>query len=497
MMKSPINHSHLLPAIGIVSIFIIFGLYSATDGVRGTDQYWYVDQVTALLEGRGPVSNNIYPVSAFGNAPKLPRPFVQNFPIVYIVSVIAMLTGSFWGWIITNLLCSILTALIISRTVHHLTKDYNAALFSGLFYILLPVTFWNTVQPLSEPFLGLLTSIAVYVLIIYPANIKKFFILSLIAGLLYLSRKSYILLFPIIVGAFIFFRGFRKKDVSGAVALILIMLSFVLAAKIWFPTNVDRSLFDFLMACTEKYPSNMLGFYNIEGTEFLLSQFLAKVYTGLKIQITGDDFRLLLLFYVPFNLCIMAIFIQAFRVKEIHSSLLSAAIFFFIYICSVMVFQNQFRYQLMAWPAIIVAMFHYFRCWFIKPSILKKIVCVCVVLSATSVFFIASNQLKSNAVKDAQIVSEIKQQVKKIIPQQDIVMVICDNGRHALIGHAFWPQLVLFAKTNQPNDVYEQLAKNTNCRWILCEADTVKWKDRKLVNNILVSQGSGRFQVYQ
>ena len=133
----------------IISIFIFLIYWGSSSGVRGTDQYWYLADAESLINGQGIQTNNIYPVSVYKEIQSIPRPFVHNILNLYFAILPGIFFGAYTGFIIMNVLCSFLTSFFIYKTIIIYTK-YQPALLISLLYLLLPITVWQTAQPLAE-----------------------------------------------------------------------------------------------------------------------------------------------------------------------------------------------------------------------------------------------------------------------------------------------------------------------------------------------------------
>ncbi|CAK8717208.1 hypothetical protein GKODMF_08800 [Candidatus Electrothrix gigas] len=497
------NTMHLLLSLCVI-IFILLASYGASGGLRGSDQYWYVDDVNALLIGNGPISNNIYPASIFQETQlRLPRPFVHNFPIIYMVLPAAMLLGPFNGWILINLLSSFLSVLLIGLTVKRSTGDSNAAMGAGLFYLLLPVVFWNSIQTLSEPSLSFGVSLFLWIYVSEIPSFRRFLFLTIVTGLLFLSKSNFILLFPLILLSFLIHtKSLSRNNLLSALVLIAILFFFFTLSHFFFASNFDYSYIDALMMATSKYPSNMAQYYAPESLNFSLLPFLFKVAHNLKTQITGGNLISFLLFYLPFNASVAGVVLLAVRKRIIDRPVQAAAVFVGIFLITIAVFQNQFRYQLMAWPAVVVALFHLAqKQGLLKPQKWKAVFTLILVFSAGLVFFALAREVKTSGEAEAQIVHEIQQQLTEIIPESSRVMLISGGGegKRLLMGHALWPRLVVFTKPDfYSQEQFSYLMDKTNCDWLLAQKGEAEKSGLPISHNRAVPLPApyGDFELY-
>ncbi|MGA1794846.1 MAG: hypothetical protein ACMUIL_03205 [bacterium] len=347
--------------------------------------------------------------------------------------------------------------------------------YAGLSYLLLPVTFWNTAQPLSEPVIALGVGIAVYIYVTQKPSCKWFALLTITACLLLLSRKSFILLCPIVPLAFLAHADQRNaENVLIAAAMCVCIGLFIISSKVFLVPNVDRSLTDILMSGTKRYPGNMDPFFVLEKITFSATDFLTKVIHSLKIQITGRGVKDFILFYFPFNVSLLIAVILAVRKRVTEKATMAAAIFTAIFLASIVVFQNQFRYQLMAWPAILVALFSLVHRYdFLRRKRVTRIIGMIALIAVAIVFFLQAVQLKKSGEAEGLVAREIQKTAREVIPLSDSVMVL-EGDKYLLTGHALMPRLVLFVRDDYSPDQYTRMIENTNCRWFLCPMGTFK-----------------------
>ncbi len=478
--------------LGVI-LFISFTFYAASGGVRGSDQYWYVDDVAALLEGKGSVSNCIYPASVFQGAAQFPRPFVHNIPISYIVFLAALFAGPFYSWIIINLLSSLAAAFFIGLTVKHSTGNTKASFYAGLSYLLLPVVFWNSTQALSEPSLGFFVSLFVYIYVSRKPSFWYFFLLIFVSGILFLSKSNFIILFPIILAAFLIGeKGKPYKRTVGVLAIYIIFIYFISLLKVFFKSNFDPSYIDVFMMDTLEYPGNMAHFYAVDNLKFDLISFLEKNIHNLTIQIIPGNIASFFLYYFPFNLSISIIIVLLCRHKEYIAdrSVSAGIIFVSIFIITIMVFQNQFRYQLMAWPAILVSLFCLSSKLFSLNENKMKIrnentVLSFILLGVTMIFYVLSQHAKDSGELEHRVVKELQQQTREI-PESESIMIIEKGEARQLIAHALQPRLVLSALPNYIPEKYIQLVELADCKWLLIQENEVSKLQKKYIRKVSI-----------
>src|SRR6478609_6791486 len=88
---------------------------------RGTDQYWSLANVERAVHGDHVLkTNNIFPAGMPDDLHNLPRPWVQNRPVVYIVIVAAFIIRNVQlSWVICNALFLLGTLVLYQRILRY------------------------------------------------------------------------------------------------------------------------------------------------------------------------------------------------------------------------------------------------------------------------------------------------------------------------------------------------------------------------------------------
>lgn len=161
------------------AVFIALVVY-ASPTYRGSDQYWYVEDVTTILAGKAPVSHETYPFEYAGAAAagsgleSAKTGFVHNGPALYAWAGAAALLGSVHtGIIAVNILAALLTALLVYLASLRFAPRREAALF-GLLILFLPVAYWSAAQDLAETFSAVFLALALYLVARFPKHLLAY-----------------------------------------------------------------------------------------------------------------------------------------------------------------------------------------------------------------------------------------------------------------------------------------------------------------------------------
>ena len=232
-------------AVKLAILFVVFFalLCIFSPYVRGSDQYWYVGDVERVVLQDGLFrSNSIFPASLPDDVSKLPRPWVQNKPVSYIVLGITYLTqnGQF-AWLILNSICLFLTAWFTAKALH-IAKDKRMPLIA--MFVFFPLNFYLATQALPEIFLMFLISVMGWLLLAAKKSTSNSVLLAFVAGFLICHRPNYILLLLLI--PCIQFILYREEAWKMALIFVAVSLTTAYAGSLLLAEHLIRvpSIFD-------------------------------------------------------------------------------------------------------------------------------------------------------------------------------------------------------------------------------------------------------------
>lgn len=155
------------------AIFVALVVYAAP-AYRGSDQCWYVEDVTTIVSGEAPVTHETYPfeyasgTAADSGSTAAKTGFVHNGLALYAWAGAAALLGSVHtGIIAVNILAGLLTALLVYLASLRFAPKREASLF-GLLTLFLPVAYWSATQDLAETFSAVFVALALYLVVRFP-----------------------------------------------------------------------------------------------------------------------------------------------------------------------------------------------------------------------------------------------------------------------------------------------------------------------------------------
>lgn len=471
--------------LSAIAIFIALAWLGASD-VRGSDQYWYVADVDSLSSGRGVQTNEIYPVSVRYDVAPLPRPFIHNILNLYLVVPAAMVLGAYGGWIVTNVVGGLLTALVIYRTVILFTEQAPAAL-AATAYLLLPATAWLTLQPLAEATIAPIVALGVLVYVTAGTVYWRWMLLMVLAGILFYCRPSFLPLLPAVPLAYLLHAGPRRAaTLAGAAGLLALGAVFWLTAPVLFEPHLQIS-YGQVLANARPGASAMNTYFDLSPDPEPLAYLLPKLGRALYVQFARPNAGYLL-FYLPFNLLGLAAVVLAFKAgQRRHLRVIAAAGFFLLlHLATIVIVQNQFRYMQVATPPLLVAVgvlaaqTDGFRSARVRAAAIIVVVGMAVpsaALSWTS---------RGDGFKERERREQMAEVLNAAIPADGVVMAEVElvNTRVQrtgfvlrpegipLMGYLLHPRRVLFVSGTYGPEDYDALARNVDADWLLARTDS-------------------------
>ena len=254
-------------------------------GVRGSDQYGYVADVASLIRGTGNQTNLVFPV-VLDHGDPLPRPFMHNVIVTYLPVLPGLLVGAYHGWIVTNILASLLTAYLVYRTVRRFTPHIHA-LLAASGYLGLPLTVWQATQPLAEATTAPLVALATYLYVTAGTSYTRWLVLTGTAVLLFYARHTFVVLLVVVPLAYLVEQGVTKaKTLVRALGLLVVALSLGAVQHVLFPPYHDFPYAEAFNG-TVMEAHNMGHYFSPASGDVGLSTLLGKLERALRIQSQG------------------------------------------------------------------------------------------------------------------------------------------------------------------------------------------------------------------
>lgn len=331
---------------------------------RGTDQYWSLSTVDRVIHYDGKFKTNyIYPAGMPSSYDELPRPWIQNRPVVYLVSAIAFIVRNpQMAWIFANFLFLVLTAALLNKVLRDNGINDPLRFFSLALLILFPLNFYLVMQALPEQFNQLMVMLVFLMLYQLRDNYGWLLLTALVSGMLIYQRDNYVLL-GILVPFYIMVFGEKRTRLPMAIIYMAIIAGMYSMKPLLFPSHTIEPL-SAIDIITQVVPGkhNMVNYLYTDFPRLPAGQILQVLWTkaihALKAQFlirdTGGFFMYSLnLMIIPFIILVTQYRKHPVRVKKI---IWLTGIVFFIQMMTTFLFENQYRFSAVLIPLLLLCM---------------------------------------------------------------------------------------------------------------------------------------------
>jgi len=232
---------------------------SASEGLRGTDQYQYAADAETLRNNNPALTNLFFPAKIARNqaVQEDTNYFSHNSPLLHIV---AKSTRSFniqTTWVLLNCLFHLITALAIYCIARTLTSLSTATVVTAL-YIASPIAFWQVSNVLQEQFFCVLIALCL-IGYYFSKNLAATALLPLCYFIGALSHPIFVLT-GLLHGLSFIILSPVKRDFGLALVGLVVLVS-VVSAKVfsaqWFPTQFQPGMKEIITSAIPNY-SNMV-----------------------------------------------------------------------------------------------------------------------------------------------------------------------------------------------------------------------------------------------
>ncbi len=466
-------------------VFIFFATY-ASSGPYADDHYWYLADVESIIQGRGVQSNNIFPIEAIQGKVINNPPFVHNSPFIYLAAFFGIFFGAYNGWILVAVLCSLLAAGLIYKTVLLFTNTPTALLAGGV-YLILPGTIWNSSELIVEAMIAPFIVLIIYLYLSSKDRFISWVGMILIAVFVSITKANFVLLFGVIPFAFLVHHFHRKFFVLRTFILIFIAVVTFFVITPLFPNNAAssknfiQSYLNIIHLAVPGKTSNMETYFNIHPTNYSFGEYVESLYLktkkSLRLQFLNTKIDGIA-FYIPFNilylLCIAGLFFSIRRKKKLEKRLFAASIvLLFVYLLTICLMQNQFRYMQMFYPIPLIGAFVviYSRQKEYTQNqtnmLLNTLLFSIVVLFLVYINFHLIQQQRADGISSAKR-SQIFSEYINFLSPSDAIMV--EGIRHyTLYSYVLQPRRVLYVIDAYTIKELETIMRNGDAKWLLCE----------------------------
>lgn len=428
-------------AFGILLLVFLGMQVFLSPSLRGSDQFWYVGDVERVVLQDGLFkTNSIFPNSMPENASELPRSWVQNKPVSYLVLPLVYLTqNGHVAWMLFNMMCLFLAAFFTGKV---LQIQKERLLYFIAVFVFFPFNFYLATQALPEIFILFLIAGIHYLLLVPPLNFKKNVLLAVITAVLICQRPNYILLLVLI--PILFFIFHRKKAVvfSPSFVAIAIFSSFI---SLLFGEHLLKSpsIIDTIINNVHGV-SNMGNFFdNYDHSNVSLNDLIALVWGkfggAMKVQFGLSGLSAFMFYLI--NLMLLSIPVLLIQRKLITQKHLVCLGFIGIHFMTVILFFNQYRYAAAIVPSLFILCVSMLRNlnWRTTSNQYVRLILF-------AVFFVASIGIGWQVRRQANAEKQVTQELRTLSAKQKFTALMCtwNNGAGLGVGYAVSPKNIYF-----------------------------------------------------
>ena len=452
----------------VTIIFVSLILFAASD-FRGSDQYWYVADIETLLEG-GKTTNNVYPTQIMSPEARIPCPFMHNILNLYLVLPAARLFGAFWGWVVTNVLATILTASLIALLVATIADKWVAVLTYTV-YLLLPLTVWQSSQPLAEATIAPFVALGVLTYVWAETNEKLWGLTLVAACAAYYCRGSFLpILFVIPIAYLVQNKPVRIKNALAALGFLSFTVFVVIIGKMIFVQGMPTSFHKMINNAIPGVTRNMHFLFSLSPRPIVLRELWLKITGHLSYQFLPSSWSLQM-FYLPFNLLtVLSVYLyftkkSSMQVRVAHC----AMVLLLLHIATIIVHQNQFRYLLVITPAVLAGgavMLNKIKFFQSRRTQLGLILGLVVFLTASNVPLVT--RLRQQGFSEKELRTVLNSMLDNTIPKNESLIVDASDRYNQIFGYVLRPRTVIFVESSYKYEEYQTIREKGNAKWLLC-----------------------------
>lgn len=463
-------------------VFIVFILLTIIAALNGPtmrhDDLWYMKDLQTFMRTGKMISNQIFPAMITHNTYNPPL-VMHNIPTMYLVIPFAFLGGPFEGWIITNILFTLLVCWLLIRIGGLFKWPLEQRLLCGACFLVFPNTIYLSSHALSEAGTAFLVFLNCYFLLKMAETHWKWLLIGLITALATLNRASlmvmalFILFYPLL---------YKEKPLSDRIKMIsCFIVSFItlmMIGKYLFPSTSYGGVAELIKIPKD---SNMLHLYTMSSSEFSLLRFTDRVLFYLHTQLFGRKIYDLS-FLLPFNALILWVLFKRPKTTErnIFSLRYYAIALIAAHFATLIVIQFQYRYMQLLYPVLLIYFFATFDTRRF-PQLFKVGIGLYLVVSLTaSIAYAKVNYDEAG---------HVRKTIDSYMPTAAFLKgkgAIIINANERIHRWVIPDNLTLFVAAESSIDELLTMRKKAPFRWMICRTDSFLLKRLQSLDPIAV-----------
>lgn len=465
MTDKTILHKWLFSVLLVV--FVLATTLAALNGpTMRHDDLWYMKDLQEFLGNGKMTSNQIFPAMIVNNTYNAPL-VTHNLPSMYMAIPFVILAGPFWGWIVTNILFSLLACWLLICIGDILKWSLERRLLCGACFLLFPNTIYLASHPLSEAGSAFLVILICYLLLKMDETPWKWFLIGLITGLATLNRAS-LMVMAILILLYLILKKYKENNLSEMVLMISCFLfSFVTLmaiGKYLFPQADTGGVAELIKTSKD---SNMELYYAMAPLNFSFEIFVKRVLFHLQNQLIGRKIYDLS-FLLPFNALILWVLFKKAKDtgRHIHSLHYYAMALIVTHFATTVLFQFQYRYMQILYPVLLAYFFATFdakRCAQVFEVGLSLYLVVCMTASAA---YAKANYDEAGRVRN---IIESYKPASEFLKGKGPILISANERIHRWV---IPENPTLFVVAGASKDELLMMRKKVAFGWMICRSDS-------------------------
>lgn len=455
---------HFVIAICLVlALLYPVATWRMASGYHGSDDYWYIEDVEALMRGDSATTHEVYPFSLIGTDDRFQetQPFVHNLPVLRLWALAGRATGSAYAGVkLVNIISALLTGLFVFLGARRFTGTAGA-MVAGVMVLYIPVSFASSGRVMAETFAATGVALAWCLALTLPRRMSAVIAAQVALILAALGRIWTLPMLLVIPLALLFDerRPPRARVLRAAVAAIAGASGYIVLARM-LPSYMPR--LDLATLLEISHGNNMRAYFRLEPLPALpigetISALAGNAWNSLRVQFAWTP-EFPLPHRLPANLAAVLSSAGWFAPgsdRFRRYALVGAIVAFGSYLGMTMLFQNFSRYAIPLMPVLVVgAAVAVDRFWVASRTAAARIVIGVLLALLMTAFLVNDAELVSsgrvNGLAGQQSRAAAERLVADVIPDDARVALDVPFASHWPIDSAVQPRPVLMLASDFP-----------------------------------------------
>lgn len=263
------NRLSLSAAVALTSVLLglVLILYGA-EGVRGSDQYWYIADVQTIAAGQSPLSNTWFPAGLLrAGTDDYPNYIYHNGPLLHLVAAIDNVSSvsPYSVWLGINLLSFCIIIAVVGLWLRS-RAGATVANYAVALCALSPIGIWQSANILRETWFGALAALAFALFFISERRPLAQLPLIIVLAVGAFAHPMYLILLVLL---FLWQLGtlFTTRSLLTGLMLALNTVTILLVrgfAKDWFPSSFQPDLASIIASAVPNITNMMWHFADVQ-----------------------------------------------------------------------------------------------------------------------------------------------------------------------------------------------------------------------------------------